>query len=112
MFSPVKLKRRSNYSKFGKLEVTVYLYNPTIKPFNIRNVAVSTVLIREEEGKQRPVYYISKVLQDVETRYPRIDKVALALVISARKLRPYFQSHTIVLLTDQSLGKVLQSPDT
>ncbi|KAK3041885.1 hypothetical protein RJ639_002167 [Escallonia herrerae] len=74
-------------------------------------VAVSTVLIREEEGKQRPVYYISKVLQDVETRYPRIDKVALALVKSARKLRPYFQSHTIVVLTDQPLGKVLQNPD-
>ncbi|KAK3027560.1 hypothetical protein RJ639_042329 [Escallonia herrerae] len=74
-------------------------------------VAVSTVLIREEEGKQRPVYYISKVLQDVETRYPRIDKVALALVTSARKLRPYFQSHSIVVLTDQPLGKVLQNPD-
>ncbi|KAK3012318.1 hypothetical protein RJ639_012618 [Escallonia herrerae] len=52
-----------------------------------------------------------KVLQDVETRYPRIDKVALALVTSARKLRPYFQSHTIVVLTDQPLGKVLQNPD-
>ncbi|KAK3021741.1 hypothetical protein RJ639_046087 [Escallonia herrerae] len=54
---------------------------------------------------------ISEVLQDVETRYPRIDKVALALVTSARKLRPYFQSHTIVVLTDQPLGKVLQNPD-
>ncbi|KAK2997706.1 hypothetical protein RJ639_026586 [Escallonia herrerae] len=78
---------------------------------SISEVAVSTVLIREEEGKQRPIYYISKVLQDVETRYPRIDKVALALVTSARKLRPYFQSHTIVVLTDQPLGKVLQNPD-
>ncbi|KAK3035677.1 hypothetical protein RJ639_032549 [Escallonia herrerae] len=73
---------------------------------SISEVAVSTVLIREEEGKQRPIYYISKVLQDVETRYPRIDKVALALVTSARKLRTYFQSHTIV-----PLGKVLQNPD-
>ncbi|KAK3002375.1 hypothetical protein RJ639_022536 [Escallonia herrerae] len=78
---------------------------------SISEVAVSTVLIREEEGKQRPVYYISKVLQDMETRYPRIDKLALALVTSARKLRPYFQSHTIVVLTDQPLGKVLQNPD-
>ncbi|KAK3037168.1 hypothetical protein RJ639_031055 [Escallonia herrerae] len=77
----------------------------------ISEVAVGTVLIQEEEGKQRPVYYISKVLQDVETRYPRIDKVALALVISARKLRPYFQSHTVVVLTDQPLEKVLQNPD-
>ncbi|KAK3030896.1 hypothetical protein RJ639_037246 [Escallonia herrerae] len=78
---------------------------------SISEVAVSTFLIWEEEGKQRPVYYISKVLQDVETRYPRIDKVALALVISARKLRPYFQSHTVIMLTNQPLGKVLQNPD-
>ncbi|KAK3038251.1 hypothetical protein RJ639_030860 [Escallonia herrerae] len=78
---------------------------------SISEVAVSTVLIREEEGKKRPVYYISKVLQDVEMRYPRIDKVALTLVISARKLRPHFQSHTVVVLTDQPLGKVLQNPN-
>ncbi|KAK3003655.1 hypothetical protein RJ639_018697 [Escallonia herrerae] len=78
---------------------------------SISEVVVSTVLLWEEEGKQRPVYYVSKVLQDMETRYPRIDKVALALVISARKLRPYFQSHTIVVLTDQPLEKVLQNPD-
>ncbi|KAK2997736.1 hypothetical protein RJ639_024902 [Escallonia herrerae] len=38
---------------------------------SISEVAVSTVLIREEEGKQRLVYYISKVLEDVETRYPQ-----------------------------------------
>ncbi|KAK3009410.1 hypothetical protein RJ639_013158 [Escallonia herrerae] len=76
---------------------------------SISEVAVSSVLIREEKGKQKPVYYVSKVLQDVETRYPRIDKMALALITSARKLRTYFQSHTIVILTDQPLGKVLQS---
>ncbi|KAK3026872.1 hypothetical protein RJ639_041999 [Escallonia herrerae] len=103
-------------------ELKCYLSSPPLltKPItgedlfiyiSISEVAVSTVLIREEEGKQRPVYYISKVLQDMETRYPRIDKVALALVTSARKLRPYFQSHTIVVLTDQPLGKVLQNPD-
>ncbi|KAK3013371.1 hypothetical protein RJ639_009536 [Escallonia herrerae] len=100
-------------------ELKLYLSSPPLltKPvtgedlflyLSISEVAVSTVLIREEEGKQRPVYYISKVLQDVGTRYPRIDKVALALVISVRKLRPYFQSHTVVVLIDQPLGKVLQ----
>ncbi|KAK3029110.1 hypothetical protein RJ639_039254 [Escallonia herrerae] len=78
---------------------------------SVSEVAVSSVLIREEKGKQKPVYYVNKVPQDVETRYPRIDKMALALITSARKLRPYLQSHTIVILTDQPLGKVLQSPE-
>ncbi|KAK3025595.1 hypothetical protein RJ639_042634 [Escallonia herrerae] len=78
---------------------------------SIIEVAVRKVLIREEEPKQRPIYYVIKVLQDVEMRYPRIDKVALAVFISARKVRPYFLSHTIIVLTDQPLGKVLQNPD-
>ncbi|KAK3007628.1 hypothetical protein RJ639_014114 [Escallonia herrerae] len=39
----------------------------------ITEVAVSTVLVREEDGVQKPIYYVSKVLQDVETRYLKID---------------------------------------
>ncbi|KAK3013273.1 hypothetical protein RJ639_009594 [Escallonia herrerae] len=78
---------------------------------SVTEVAVSTVLIREEDGVQKPIYYISKVLHDVKTRYPKIDKIALALIISARRLRPYFQTHTIIVLTDQSLRKVLLSPE-
>ncbi|KAK3023513.1 hypothetical protein RJ639_044779 [Escallonia herrerae] len=78
---------------------------------SVSEVAVSTVLIREEKGKQKPIYYVSKVLQDVATRFPQLDRVVFALVTSAKKLRPYFQSHTIIVLTDQPLGKVLQSLD-
>ncbi|KAM2433749.1 hypothetical protein PS1_023926 [Malus domestica] len=52
--------------------------------------AVSSVLIRMDSGVERPVYYASKALQDAETRYSNIEKLALALVMSARKLRPYF----------------------
>ena len=38
-------------------------------------------------------------------------KLALALVIASRKLRPYFHSHTIWVLTNYPLWKVLQKPD-
>ncbi|KAK3012431.1 hypothetical protein RJ639_008333 [Escallonia herrerae] len=103
-------------------ELKTHLSSPPLlsKPFpgedlliylSVTEVAVSTVLIREEDGVQKPIYYVSKVIQDVETRYPKIDKLALALIISARRLRPYFQSHTIVVLTDQPLRKVLLSPE-
>ncbi|GAA0157633.1 hypothetical protein LIER_14861 [Lithospermum erythrorhizon] len=40
----------------------------------ISDVAVSNVLIREEEGAQRPIYYVSHVLRGAEERYPVIDK--------------------------------------
>ncbi|KAK3004949.1 hypothetical protein RJ639_020196 [Escallonia herrerae] len=55
---------------------------------SVTEVAVNTVLVRKKDGVQKPIYYVSKVLQDVETRYPKIDKIALALIILARHLRP------------------------
>ncbi|KAK2996456.1 hypothetical protein RJ639_026572 [Escallonia herrerae] len=73
--------------------------------------AVSAVLIREQDGRQFPIYYVSKVLQGAEQRYPNAEKLAFALLFVARKLRPYFQSHTIIVLTDKPLRRILHKPD-
>ena len=40
-----------------------------------------------------------------------MEKLAFALITAARKLKPYFQAHTIVVLTDQSLKKAISSPE-
>jgi ribonuclease HI len=73
--------------------------------------AVSSALIREDSGVQRPVYFTSKALHGAEERYPRLEKLAFALVVSARRLRPYFQAHAIRVLTEYPMKKVLQKPD-
>ncbi|XP_062088976.1 uncharacterized protein LOC133795541 [Humulus lupulus] len=52
----------------------------------ISGTSISAVLIREEEGRQQPVYYVSKTLLDVETRYIQIEKLALALPELSRRL--------------------------
>ncbi|KAK3017080.1 hypothetical protein RJ639_007011 [Escallonia herrerae] len=52
-----------------------------------------------------------KVLQGAEQRYPNAEKLAFALLKAARKLRPYFQSHTITVLTDKPLRRILHKPD-
>ncbi|KAM1965037.1 hypothetical protein ACFX15_045435 [Malus domestica] len=67
------------------------------------SVSVSFVLIRKYGNVERPVYYASKALQDAETRYSNIEKLALAFVMSARKLRHYFQAHFIIMLTNHHL---------
>ena len=46
-----------------------------------------------------------------EERYPQMEKLAFALVIAARKLKPYFQEHTIVVLTDKPLRRVMNSTE-
>uniref|UniRef100_A0A804HML0 RNase H type-1 domain-containing protein n=1 Tax=Musa acuminata subsp. malaccensis TaxID=214687 RepID=A0A804HML0_MUSAM len=73
--------------------------------------AVSSVLVKENSGDQLPVYYVSHMLSGPEERYPPIEKLALALVLSARKLRPYFQAHPIEVITDQPLRLVLSKFD-
>ena len=40
-----------------------------------------------------------------------MEKLAFALIISARKLQPYFQVHTIIMLTNQPLRQVLRKPE-
>jgi ribonuclease HI len=73
--------------------------------------AVSSALVREEGRRQLPVYYTSRALRGAEERYPPMEKLAFALVTAARKLCPYFQAHTIVLLTNHPLRKAMNKPD-
>ena len=53
---------------------------------------------------------MSKVLQGSEVRFQALEKAALAVVFSAKKLRHYFQSFTVVVMTDLPICKVLQKP--
>ncbi|KAK3021856.1 hypothetical protein RJ639_047864 [Escallonia herrerae] len=77
----------------------------------VTNFVVSAVLVQEQDSKKFPIYYVSKVLQGAELRYPITEKLAFALLMAARKLRPYFQSHTITVLTDKPLRLILHKPD-
>ena len=51
--------------------------------------AVGAVLLVDRKGVQTPVYYISRMLTNPETRYSIIEKLVLALVHMARRLRRY-----------------------
>ena len=75
----------------------------------VSQAAISAALIRDEGGSQRPVYFISRAFRGAEERYPRMEKLAFALVTAVRKLKPYFQAHTIIVLTDQPLKRAMSS---
>ncbi|GJT30232.1 reverse transcriptase domain-containing protein [Tanacetum coccineum] len=49
--------------------------------------SISVVLLAEREGKQISIYFVSRVLQGAELNYPILEKVILALVHAARRLR-------------------------
>ena len=73
--------------------------------------AVSLVLIRVDNGIQRPVYYVSKSLYETEVCYLPLEKTILVVVLGTRKLPHYFQAHTVVVLTQLLLKTILRSAD-
>ena len=68
---------------------------------------VSATIVREEGNVQQPICYVSRILLDVKTRYSLIEKTACAVVVAARKLKPYFNALQVIVLTDLPLEKFL-----
>ena len=73
--------------------------------------AVSDTLVIEEEKVQCPIYFVSKRLLDAEIRYPELEKLALALMVTSRKLRSYFHAYLIEVLPNYPLCQVLQKSE-
>lgn len=84
---------------------TLYMY------LAITDHVVSVVLLRLDQGVQKPIFYVSKTLVEVETRYLPLEKVASAIIHVLRRLPHYFQVHTVVVLTEHPLQALLRRSD-
>ena len=120
--------RRNNKFVWSKeceeafVKLKEYLANPPVlcKPlvgtplgfyFAVTERAVSAVLAPDQDQAQKPIYFVSKVLQGPKVRYQALEKAALAVVFSARRLHHYFHSFTVLVMTDLPIQKVLKKPD-
>jgi hypothetical protein len=76
-------------------------------------VSATIVVERREEGNalpvQRPVYFISEVLSETKIRYPQIQKLLYAVILTRRKLWHYFESHPVTVVSSFPLGEIIQS---
>jgi hypothetical protein len=62
--------------------------------------AIGGLVAQEDEnGTEKPVYYVSRALRDAETRYSGAKRACLALIYALQSLRHYFLAHKIQLMT-------------
>ncbi|GJZ92318.1 reverse transcriptase domain-containing protein, partial [Tanacetum coccineum] len=71
--------------------------------------AISAVLMTETDGKQIPIYFVSRALRGPKINYTPMEKLVLALVSASKRLKRYFQAHTIIVITDQPIKHMLSN---
>ncbi|GJT79150.1 reverse transcriptase domain-containing protein [Tanacetum coccineum] len=69
--------------------------------------AISDVLLVERGDRQILIYFVGSVLQSLEINYTPMEKLILALIHAARRLRRYFQAHPVAVITDQPIRQIL-----
>jgi hypothetical protein len=93
---------------------------PLILYVSTTHSAVSGALVVEKETthnnktskQQLSLYFISEVLTGSKKFYSEMEKICYAVVMSVRKLRHYFEAHTIKVLTNQTMSEIFGNKDS
>src|SRR3954469_11325196 len=68
-----------------------------------RVISIVMVVERPEKDKaqlvQRPVYNVSEVLSTSKQNYTHYQKMCYGVYMAAKKLKPYFQAHLIIVIS-------------
>lgn len=109
MFSPLlKIKKESDFHCCPKQQeafdaIKGYLTKPLILFPPSRNKSMSLYIVASDttigsmlaqedcNGVERPIYYLSRMLADAETRYSLIEKLCLCLYFACMILKQYIK---------------------
>lgn len=85
-------------------EEPILQYPDFTKPFllttDASGTAIGAILSQGQIGKDQPISYASRVLNDAEKNYSTIEKELLAIVYAVQHFRPYLYGKKFKLVTD------------
>ena len=66
----------------------------------VSDMALGCMLVQlDDSGKERAIYYMSKMMLEYECKYIMIERLCLALVWATRRLRHYVIEYSILLVS-------------
>jgi len=78
---------------------------------SVGDTSITSVLVQKHVDQERVVFYLSKHMLDVETRYPEIEKLCLYLFFTCTKLHHILLSvETIVICKLDVIKHMLSTP--
>ncbi|GJW68498.1 putative nucleotidyltransferase, ribonuclease H [Tanacetum coccineum] len=106
-------KKAFNKLKEKLTTAPTIIYSDWNVPFELMcdasDFAVGAVLEQIIDGKFKPIYYVSKTLNDAQAHYTTTEKELLIVVFSFDKFRPYLILSKTIVYTDHSALKYLFS---
>ena len=100
---------------YGKTRDTPEAHEPMLLYLVATKRVVSIVIVVEQKeegyeyGVQRPVYYVSELLTESKQRYQHYQKLAYGVFLTSRKLRHYFQEHSITVTSTAPLSDIINN---
>nr|GEV94384.1 hypothetical protein [Tanacetum cinerariifolium] len=62
-----------------------------------------------KKGRQCPIQYVSRMLNEAERNYAPMEKLALSFIHVTRRLRRYFEAYSVKVITDQPIKNILNN---
>nr|GEU59958.1 protein NYNRIN-like [Tanacetum cinerariifolium] len=93
-------KAEEAFQQIKKLILSLLFLTPTFPKetmyayLDVSIEVVSVVLMTDRKGRQCPVHYMSRNLNEAQKNYASIEKLALSLIHMTRRLRRYFEAHS------------------
>jgi hypothetical protein len=78
---------------------------------SVGDTSIASVVVQVYDGKEKVVFYLSRRMVDMETRYPKIDKLCLCLFFTCTKLcHMLLSAEVIIICKSDVIRHMLLSP--